>query len=141
MGLAQYLSRYQYTTSWNNKRRLVVVEGDTMVEQVRRSVLAEGMNCQLSTRNLNIIYLSGDNPRDLAFYPNRDPDVENLDQEVVKNIKNDIGQMSGEWAALVGYDGGVKMVVREEVEWDTIFSTIDRMPMRRREILGGAVCP
>merc|ERR1719233_1220915 len=94
MGLAQYLSRYQYTTSWNNKRRLVVVQGDNMVEQVMRSVQAEGINCQLSTRNLNIIFLSEDNPRDLAFYSNREPEVVNLNQEVVENIKNDIGQGS-----------------------------------------------
>ena len=53
----------------------------------------------------------------------------------------DVRRGAGEWALLVGYDGGVKMVMEENVQWEKVFDKIDRMPMRRREIRSGAVCP
>merc|ERR1719348_655385 len=112
----------------------------SLEEQVGRSLQSDGMICELSTRNLNIIYLSRDNPRYVAYYLDN-TETRDLGQEVVENIENDIGQGQGDWPVLVGYDGGVKMVIRDQAEWDVIFRTIDRMPMRRREILGGAVCP
>ena len=141
LAMSQYLSKYEYTRSWNNKRRVVVVQGDNMVEEVKEAVQADGMNCQLSTRNLNIIYLSGDQPQDVAFYLDRGTEVTDLSREDVEDVKSDVRRGSGEWAVLVGYDGGVKMVMEEKVEWEKVFNKIDRMPMRRREIRSGAVCP
>ena len=141
MGMSQYVSQYEYTTSWDDKRRLVVVQGDSMVRVVKGSVQAEGMNCQLATRNLNILYLSGDQPQDVAFHLNRSNEVKELSNEVVDNVKRDIGRGSGDWAVLVGYDGGVKMVMREQIKWEDVFNKIDGMPMRRREMRNGAICP
>ena len=141
LAMSQYMSKYRYTTNWDNKRRLVVVQGDNMVEEVRNVV--DGMNCQLATRNINIIYLSGDQPQDVAFYLNGVTEVKDLDDTDVQNVKSEVGRGSGDWAVLVGYDGGVKMVMgeREGVRWGEIFNRIDRMPMRRQEIRNGAVCP
>ena len=141
LAMSQYLSQYEYTRSWNNKKRVMVVHGSNMVEEVKGAVQADGMNCQLSTRNINIIYLSGDQPKDVAFYLDRGTEVTNLSREDVEDVKSDVRRGSGEWALLVGYDGGVKMAMEEKVEWEKVFNKIDRMPMRRREIRSGAVCP
>ena len=89
----------------------------------------------------NIIYISGDQPQDVAFDLDRGPEVTDLSREDVEDVKSDVRRGSGEWAVLVGYDGGVKMEMEEKVEWEKVFDKIDRMPMRRREIRSGAVCP
>merc|ERR1712106_742768 len=128
LAMSQYLSQYRYTSNWDNKRRLVVVQGDNMVEEMRKVV--DGMNCQLATRNINIFYLSGGQPRDVAFYLNGVTEVKDLEDTDVQNVKSDVGRGSGDWAVLVGYDGGIKIMEKEGVRWGEIFNRIDRMPMR-----------
>ena len=128
------------------KRSALSVQGDGLVAGVRRLVEADSsrMFCQLAVRNINIIYIGGGEAKDVAFY--RRPgqqEVRNLGDDEAASVRGEVGDDGGEWVKLVGYDGGVKMVVRrlEEFRWEEVFDRIDRMPMRRKEISSGAVCP
>lgn len=144
MVVGSYLNQYQYNTSWNNKRRLMVVLGDVLTEQIKNGIEQEDLKCELSVRNMNIIYLSDNtSPQDIAYKLGNPSEIKELTISDVESIRNELGigaRAKGDVAFLVGYDGGVKMTLRNEVNWKKVFDKIDKMPMRRQEIRNGAVC-
>merc|ERR1711915_1164256 len=79
MVMGSYLNKYQYSTSWNNKRRLMVVLGDGLIEQIKREVDQGDIKCELSVRNMNTIYLSDNtSPQDLAYNLDKSTLVDHL---------------------------------------------------------------
>merc|ERR1711915_405411 len=144
MVVGSYLNKYQYNTSWNNKRRLMVVLGDGLIRQIKREVDQGDIKCELSVRNMNMIYLSDNtSPQDITYKLGNPSEIRELTDSEVESIKNEIrisSRAKGDVAFLVGYDGGVKMTLKNEVNWKKVFERIDKMPMRRQEIRNGAVC-
>ena len=95
--------------------------------------------CQLAVRNINIIRLA--EGTDTAHYPGRGELVRRLDTAQVESVRRALGQQGRTWAALLGYDGGVKQVVAGRASLASFLARVDTMPMRRQEIRQGAVCP
>merc|ERR1712137_486167 len=105
---------------------------------VKRDVATKGMNHELAARNLNIIYLSGCPAQDVAFQLDADPHVKNLSDTQVQDILQQIDGGPSERAILLGYDGDIKLVSRDQVRLTAVFDKIDTMPMRKREICSEA---
>merc|ERR1712083_869813 len=106
MVMGSYLNKYQDNTSWNNKRRLMVVLGDGLIEQIEREVEQGDIKCELSVRNMNMIYLSDNtSPQDIAYKLGNPSEIRELTTSEVESIKNELrisSRAKGDVAVLIG---------------------------------------
>ena len=98
---------------WENRLLIISFEkGDNEVKNSTNEYIKKNQ-CQFDDRNLKVI-----------FFEN----YKNSNYQTPSYIKGNFGF----W--LVGYDGGVKLFSQDASILKNIFSTIDRMPMRKDEI-------
>lgn len=82
--------------------------------------------------------------RDLITFSLFDEECSKLDGEIITNSSAESirDQISPEYNTytiyLIGKDGGTKLKKEELLKVDELFSTIDRMPMRQREMRDGS---
>merc|ERR1712117_676376 len=131
----QYLGQFHYR-NWNERRRLIIVRGDD--DKVGRALSEATYNyrCELAVRHINLILLGTSKATETQFLLNQDSQTQDLSAELGEGLRSrysDLGDAPF-WAVLIGYDGGRKMVFRTDVDFPAIFSRIDTMPMRRREM-------
>lgn len=81
--------------------------------------------------------------RDLVIFSIFDQECSTLDGNVIddksaEKIQNDYSDQKETYSVfLIGKDGGVKLHKNQLLNVDELFNTIDRMPMRQREMRDG----
>ena len=126
---------------WNSRPLVIFApsaENDDYVEQLRR---LEDADRELADRDMVVIHalgatgLSSAGAGRIELFDTSPPRRETLSPADVEYLQDtyDVGQQ--EYAVLlIGKDGGVKLRSDEPVTTVRLFSLIDSMPMRRREI-------
>jgi len=98
---------------WEN--RLLIISsanGDNEIKNYTNEFIKKNQ-CQFDDRNLKVI-----------FFEN----YKNSNYQIPSYVNNKVGF----W--LIGYDGGVKLFSKDASILKNIFSTIDRMPIRKDEM-------
>ncbi|NBB90320.1 MAG: DUF4174 domain-containing protein [Spirochaetes bacterium] len=126
---------------WNNRPLVVFapsVENDDYVEQLRR---LEDAARELADRDMVVIHALDDTGPSSAvggrieLFDTSSPRRETLSAGAVASLRDTYGVGEQEYAVLlIGKDGGVKLRSAEPVSTAALFSLIDSMPMRRREM-------
>ena len=126
---------------WNNRPLVIFapsVENDDYVEQLRR---LEDADRELADRDMVVIHALGATGSSSAvagrieLFDTSPPRRETLSPADVEYLRDTYGVGQQEYAVLlIGKDGGVKLRSDEPVTTVRLFSLIDSMPMRRREI-------
>ena len=98
---------------WEN--RLFIISYKKGNTDIKNSIeeLIQKNKCEFDDRNLKVI-----------FFEN----YKNSNYQTPSYVNNKFGF----W--LVGYDGGVKLISKDAIIIENIFSTIDSMPMRKDEM-------
>jgi len=106
---------------WRN-RILVVLSDDEKILNKQKDILIKSKDCLID--------------RDLIIFG-----YENLDAPFIKGSQVELNSIKEEFSIsqdgnviLIGKDGGVKKTWKSYVSSDELFTIIDSMPMRRREM-------
>ena len=126
---------------WNNRPLVIFApsaENDDYLEQVRK---LEDADRELADRDMVVIHALGATgpigavAGRIELFDTSPPRRETLSPADVENLQDTYGVGQQEYAVLlIGKDGGVKLRSDEPVTTVRLFSLIDSMPMRRREI-------
>ena len=112
-------------------KRLIIVSSPNAAESERINVSFAKHRMQLEERDVTIIDVS-ENPHQITA-------AVRLSREKTAKIRDEFKLKSGETRAvfiLVGMDGGEKARCHQTLDLEKWFALIDRMPMRKAEILG-----
>lgn len=120
---AQDLQKHQ----WENRLVLIFAENET--QEVYQNQLEELISSKegLTDRKIIIYYILPEKYK-IGIYP--ESKWEKSDELFKKFSKND----SQFKVVLIGLDGGIKLQQNKLLSIEKLFSTIDKMPMRRIEI-------
>ena len=128
------------------KRRLLVLAGssDAANEKALRQITdSYRYKCDMSVRNMNVILLGASESSVTVFNFDKidGPTVKTstMSQSDAAGVMSELYMSSDAkpWGVLVGYDGGKKQQYSSDnvqTYLQGMFDTIDRMPMRRREM-------
>ncbi len=114
------------TYTWKNRLLLVFATGEEETYQNFMEKL-QGQEDQITDRDLIILSIFESGESRLGDSP--------IDQHSAASLRNRFSIQPGQFiVVLVGKDGGEKLRRNSEVELKEIFSLIDSMPMRQREM-------
>ena len=115
---------------WENRILVIFVsQSDSEIYQAQMEIFSE--------------HMEGLKERDLITFSLFDEECSRLGGDIITNssaesIRDRISPADSAYSIyLIGKDGGIKLKKEELLEIDELFSTIDRMPMRQREMRDG----
>ena len=111
---------------WQNRLLLIFGSSDeTMTNQLE---LLSGLEDEMAERDLLLLELPGEGSGQIGKSREIAPST-------VGKLRERFSVSRGEFKLLLlGKDGGVKLTSSQPISGDAIFSRIDRMPMRQREM-------
>ena len=125
-GIDVHLDQFQ----WENRILVIFAsQSDSEIYQAQMEMFSE--------------YTDGLKERDLITFSLFDEECSRLGGDIITNssaesIRDRISPANCTYSIyLIGKDGGIKLKKEELLEVDELFSTIDRMPMRQREMREG----
>jgi hypothetical protein len=124
-GGAAAMSEYK----WKHRPLVVFAASGTDANLMRQRQIVTSLRPAFIDRKMVVIYVTGATvSADLAPPPSLSADA----------LRQRYGVAAGEFkAVLVGKDGGAKLTSSKPIPAQTLFRTIDAMPMRADELRGG----
>ena len=105
--------------SWTNRLVIMITDAENsdLEKQVRR--FFQKNLCDVDDRNLKLLHFQKNEP-------------------AMIQLQKKTHSQTGLW--LLGYDGSIKDFSEDEQLLNRLFQTIDKMPIRRDEMVSGSVC-
>jgi hypothetical protein len=127
---------------WKNRPLVIFAPSDRNDDYAEQLQELEGAAKGLADREMVVIHaLGGSGPRgtttggQIEFFDTSPPRRQTLRAADVDSLRDNFGVDGQQFVVLlIGKDGGAKLQAEEPVTTTELFSLVDSMPMRRREI-------